>query len=260
MKTSKAMIDNRFLKYFRLSLGRVSSRYLPTMLVIGTIPISIGIIVGLINVIFAGKWAQMEEIARMSIFFASLMILIMSFPAYAFGFITAKDSGSEWALVPASKFEKFASMNLITLVAAPLVFVLLYFVSDFLMTSTGLSAGRPLVSLNVNDYVTEVHISQYLIIYLTYVGNVLFFLLGALIFKKSKVVFTILCLMALNIITGVVAGLVGVNINIEDFLKNYVATAQRFTLFVNAIFWISTVVSVGVLESLIWLRIKKITY
>lgn len=254
------MTDNRFLKYFSLDLKRVSSRYLSTLLILGTVPISLAILVGLYGVIFTGEWAAMGAVSRLVIFFLSVAVFIISLPVSSYGYITNKDAGSEWILIPASGFEKFASMNLVTLVIAPFLFFVLYIFCDFLMVTLGVSSGDALITMNVNDYTGgEVYISQYVLLYVSYALHVLLFLLGAIFFRKVKVVFTILCIIGLNIIFGTAVSLVAVNCadEITEMFQNLgVSALERIA---NITYWVSSLVQIGVVELLIYLRVKKIT-
>lgn len=197
-----------------------------------------------------------------------ITIFVMLFPSRAYGEITDKAKGSEWLMLPASRLEKFTSMMLISLVVIPLVYVVVYFLSDAFVCLLDKSCGDSLMSFRINK---EIGSSDFVIpanglwiLASTIVGNAIEFLLGGLIFKKWKVVGTVLVLFALQM---VFSGLLSVFITNADldwwgnwFTDWKIRHADSIDIWLNAFinFWLLLILAICGTWS--WFRIKRLQH
>lgn len=197
-----------------------------------------------------------------------ISIFVMLFPSRAYGEITDKAKGSEWLMLPASRLEKFTSMMLISLVVIPLVYVVVYFLSDAFVCLLDKSCGDSLMSFRINK---EIGSSDFVIpanglwiLASTIVGNAIVFLLGGLIFKKWKVVGTVLVLFALQM---VFSGLLSVFITNADldwwgnwFTDWKIRHADSIDIWLNAFinFWLLLILAICGTWS--WFRIKRLQH
>lgn len=131
-----------------------------------------------------------------------ITIFVMLFPSRAYGEITDKAKGSEWLMLPASRLEKYVSMMLVTLLVIPIMYIVVYLLSDGLVCLFDKSCGGALMSFRINDLLRTTDIiipaNGLWIIIANTVQYAIIFLLGGLIFKKWKVVGTVLVLFALQ--------------------------------------------------------------
>lgn len=130
---------SRFGKYFVYDLKRQWKNIGMLMLIFSLFPIIFYMIYMFFAAMFDGGLMKIFiglEIdgpaggTRFGVFAVMSTIFVMLFPSRAYGEITNKAKGSEWLMLPASRLEKFTSMMLISLVVIPLVYVVVYFLSD----------------------------------------------------------------------------------------------------------------------------------
>lgn len=197
-----------------------------------------------------------------------ITIFVMLFPSRAYGEITDKAKGSEWLMLPASRLEKFTSMMLISLVVIPLVYVVVYFLSDAFVCLLDKSCGDSLMSFRINK---EIGSSDFVIpanglwiLASTIVGNAIVFLLGGLIFKKWKVVGTVLVLFALQM---VFSGLLSVFITNADldwwgnwFTDWKIRHADSIDIWLNAFINFWRLLILAICGTWSWFRIKRLQH
>lgn len=197
-----------------------------------------------------------------------ITIFVMLFPSRAYGEITNKAKGSEWLMLPASRLEKFTSMMLISLVVIPLVYVVVYFLSDAFVCLLDKSCGDSLMSFRINK---EIGSSDFVIpanglwiLASTIVGNAIVFLLGGLIFKKWKVVGTLLANFAIGMFFSTLISMLFVNMDPvmvgEKFMNWTVRHADSVDLWLNGFINFWTLLIVAVCAIWIWFRLKRIQH
>ena len=205
---------------------------------------------------------------RFGVFAVMSTIFVMLFPSRAYGEITNKEKGSEWLMLPASRLEKFTSMMLISLIVIPLVYVVVYFLSDAFVCLLDKSCGDSLMSFRINKEIGSsdfvIPANGFWILASSIVGNAIVFLLGGLIFKKWKVVGTVLVLFALQM---VFSGLLSVFITNADldwwgnwFADWTIRHADSIDIWLNAFinFWLLLILAICGTWS--WFRIKRLQH
>ena len=268
---------SRFGKYFVYDLKRQWKNIGMLMLIFALFPIIFYMIYMFFAAMFDGGLMKIFiglEIdgpaggTRFGVFAVMSTIFVMLFPSRAYGEITNKAKGSEWLMLPASRLEKFTSMMLISLVVIPLVYVVVYFLSDTFVCLLDKSCGDSLMSFRINK---EIGSSDFVIpanglwiLASTIVGNAIVFLLGGLIFKKWKVVGTVLVLFALQM---VFSGLLSVFITNADldwwgnwFTDWKIRHADSIDIWLNAFinFWHLLILAICGTWS--WFRIKRLQH
>ena len=205
---------------------------------------------------------------RFGVFAVMSTIFVMLFPSRAYGEITNKAKGSEWLMLPASRLEKFTSMMLISLVVIPLVYVVVYFLSDAFVCLLDKSCGDSLMSFRINK---EIGSSDFVIpanglwiLASNIVEYVSIFLLGGLIFKKWKVVGTALVLFALGIVFSCLFSAIITNADLawwgNWFADWTIRHADSLDLWLNAFlnFWLLLILAICGTWS--WFRIKRLQH
>lgn len=268
---------SRFGKYFVYDLKRQWKNIGMLMLIFSLFPIIFYMIYMFFAAMFDG--GLMKLFSGMSIDGPSIWvrfgmaavmitIFVMLFPSRAYGEITNKAKGSEWLMLPASRLEKFTSMMLISLVVIPLVYVVVYFLSDAFVCLLDKSCGDSLMSFRINK---EIGSSDFVIpanglwiLASSIVGNAIVFLLGGLIFKKWKVVGTVLVLFALQMVfSGLLSAFI-TNADL-DWWGNWFADwtirhADSIDIWLNAFinFWLLLILAICGTWS--WFRIKRLQH
>ena len=267
----------RFGKYFVYDLKRQWKNIGMLMLIFALFPFILYMLYMFFSALFDGglvKYFRGGEITgpelwvRFAIFGCMATIFIMLFPSRAYGEVTDKAKGSEWLMLPASRLEKFSSMTLNTLIVIPLVFIIVYLFSDALVCLFDKSCGNPLISFRIN----EVFGSDALtfpanglwILVANVIESASVFLLGGLIFKKWKVVGTVLVLFALGMVWSLAMSVFITNVDLEwlgNWMANWLEThGDSIDLwlngFMNAYIWI--VVAICMVAS--WFRLKRLQH
>ena len=197
-----------------------------------------------------------------------ITIFVMLFPSRAYGEITNKAKGSEWLMLPASRLEKFTSMMLISLIVIPLVYVVVYFLSDAFVCLLDKSCGDSLMSFRINKEIGSsdfaIPANGFWILASSIVENAIVFLLGGLIFKKWKVVGTVLVLFALQM---VFSGLLSVFITNADldwwgnWLNDWtIRHADNLDLWLNAFINLWLLLILAICGTWSWFRIKRLQH
>lgn len=205
---------------------------------------------------------------RFGVFAVMSTIFVMLFPSRAYGEITNKAKGAEWLMLPASRLEKFTSMMLISLVVIPLVYVVVYFLSDAFVCLLDKSCGDSLMSFRINKEIGSsdfvIPANGFWILASSIVGNAIVFLLGGLIFKKWKVVGTVLVLFALQM---VFSGLLSVFITNADldwwgnwFADWTIRHADSIDIWLNAFINLWLLLILAICGTWSWFRIKRLQH
>ncbi len=197
-----------------------------------------------------------------------ITIFVMLFPSRAYGEITDKAKGSEWLMLPASRLEKYVSMMLVTLLVIPIMYIVVYLLSDGLVCLFDKSCGGALMSFRINDLLRTTDIiipaNGLWIIIANTVQYAIIFLLGGLIFKKWKVVGTLLANFAIGMFFSTLISMLFVNMDPvmvgEKFMNWTVRHADSVDLWLNGFINFWTLLIVAVCTIWIWFRLKRIQH
>ena len=276
----KSFDIKRFGNYFAYDLKSVWKENSVFLLVWCLLPIVFYIVYMFFSVIGSGLTSFMSgELSRPPIemraglFVTSAILFLMVFPSKAYGFITEKAKGSSWLMLPASRFEKFLSMMLICLIAVPLAFFCTYLFSDALICLLDGKCGGSILSSwtqinHIDPSETEVRLGAngvwFIVSWVLQTSAI--FLLGALIFKKSKVLKTVLTLFVISMVLSIVMVAL-----FKMFHANMPEFGYRFTTWVRSHadhldfwfnFWSNIELAVVVIGCSIWswFRVKNIQH
>lgn len=260
---------NRFWKYFIHDLKSAKSNYWLSLVVCGLTPLIGYILYEIPLLIFNHHFGDYQMAVKVTLVFFAFFVVLMSFPAKAYGNLTDKKAGSNWILLPASTLEKYISMILITCIAVPAALAAVVFASDFIFSLVLPRYGHFLLSESVLAYVTpdladaSAYFNVYALLFLNWVCNSLAFTLGAVCFKKSKIVKTYIAACIIGIICFIIVAVVlaiythgfdetlmyNINLDEESALR-----LIKFILYSLITIWI---LAVG---SALYLRVKTIKH
>ena len=226
---------SRFGRYFKYDLRRWVSTYGATLLLMAAVPVILYTLTGVYSLLFSGEWSTPGETTRIIIGVIFSAIMVITYPASVYGYITDKRAGSAFILIPASVFEKFLSMLLNTVVIVPLVFGIIYMSLDGLICSLFSSAARGIEALATFAFASDapIHVSI-LSLYLGSAATTLFFLLGAIFFRKHKILYPILIVIGFQMVFSM---LFGILIDMDHFMTWGGRLAERFLMNPDFMSW-----------------------
>jgi len=278
---------NRFGKYFLYDIKATWKNTGVLFLVLALFPVVTYLIYLLYEAIFTGNlWTTIttgEEVmkgpgiaVRLVFLVIVTFVLALVIPSRAYGHITEKKSGSEWLMLPASRFEKYLSMMLNTLIFIPLAFFAIYFLSDAAICLLDSSCGTPIVASNINGLMEE-HMGEmpfrlvnngFWIAFINYIDYAVVFLVGALIFKKWKIVGTIIALWAISTVFATAGSLLFIGTNMMTFAETMAAkitnflssNADHLDLIFNGFINLQIIIITAICAVIIWFRLKKLQH
>lgn len=234
----------RFATFFCSETKRLLSQIWLPLLLFMLSGLLFGLCYGYTGVLFngIGGWKSIGIGGRNLLFTIVFIIFAMILPSKCYGNLTDKKMGSNYLMIPASTFEKTLILILLSVIIIPCLFQLGYGLADLVLCKVDKGAGTPLInimfsiknallalnnssrgtlesigldsfidnSLFMIDELSRTDIfKHWLNRFLTIFIFQMFYVLGALVFKKAKVTKTILCLIAILIIvvwTGLATG------------------------------------------------------
>ena len=208
---------SRFGRYFRYDFRRWVATYGPTLLLMSAVPVILYTLTVVYSLLFSQEWSTPGETTRIIVGCIVATVLQITYPASVYGYVTEKRAGSAFILLPASVFEKFLSMLINTIVVVPLAFSLIYLSLDGVICLIDGTCGGTLFSTvvdGIRSLVTFAFASDapirvsILSLYLNAASSILFFLLGALIFKKHKILYPILIVVGLQMVLSLFFGVI----------------------------------------------------
>lgn len=267
----------RFGKYFLHDLKRQWKNIGMLMLIFALFPIIFYMIYmffaalfdeGLVKLFTGGVLVGPPLWARFVVFACVTTIFVMLFPSRAYGEITDKAKGAEWLMLPASRLEKFISMMLMTLIIIPVLFIIVYFLSDSVVCLFDKSCGGSLASFRINDAINASEITfpanGFWILASMIVEYASIFLLGGLVFKKWKVVGTILVLFAISMVYSLSMSMFITSVDLESFgywISEWCHRhADNLDLWLNGFINFFYILTIAICGTLSWYRIKRIQH
>ena len=255
----------RFWKYLRYDLVSAAHDSGTMLISIAAMPVWFFAVQQLLSLVFSGEFKPIDNAAIIIAYLVSFAVTVIFFPVQHYGKLTDKKAGSDWILVPASRFEKFLSLLVVCCVAAPLVWLVVIVACDGLLSlvfGTYDTFVFPKIFESIGGAVAEVHTDNIkfafngpVVTYLSWCENILAFTLGAIFFRKNKIVYTFLSLMGIGIAcTLIFAGIFGgdVHIDLED------VSEDRMLRMINYGMYTLYVVVFAILDLGLYFRIKTI--
>jgi len=208
----------RFWNYFKYDLVQMWRNHSKPALFIGGMELLLYMVWVLMALVFTGKWQGPVLGARIAVFVIAFTVLEL-YQTRTYGYLTDPRKGAAWLMVPASKLEKYVSMLLITLIVIPVVFLVVFFAVDSILSLVDPTVGNSILGVGVNG-VQEmlngmaaisgsslIHFSAGTMIWIWIVGfvsNFLYFLLCGICFKRYKILGGLGILFLLSIILSIV--------------------------------------------------------
>ena len=227
----------RFWSYFKYDLTQMWRNHVRAAIGIGLAGLIAYFVVVLFNLVFEGVW-QGPGLAGRFVVFGIAAFAFELYQTRTYGYLTDKRKGSAWLMLPASTFEKWLSMMLMTLILLPILFLLSSGLVDSFLCLVDPTIGKSMLSvlggglkeLNENlivvngEYMTDWNAG--IMLWPALVGlwtSLLFFLLCGLCFKRNKILGGFVILFVVSVVFSSITG-----IQMADRMEEYedFATAE----------------------------------
>lgn len=227
MKANEIFNFKRFGKYFASDIRTCTVNYGISLLAISMLSLVTTYIISIaFNLLGDKEWQGPGIEIRSIVFIAAILLIMITMPAKCYGKLTEKQYGSQWLMLPASRLEKFISMVLLSVTVFPFAGAILYLGLDTVICALDKTCGNNIIAgvaairwdLIHNELQTELladgmsqqsveALSQFTnpLMYIgEFAGTILPFLLGAIFFKKGKIVMTFISLFALGMVISMI--------------------------------------------------------
>ena len=226
---SEVFNGKRFLTYFKYDLSQTLRIHVKAAVLIGFAGVIFYLLGVAFNAIFDGTWQAPGFRGRVLIFILASTALEL-YQVRTYGYLTDRRKGSSWLLVPASAFEKWLSMILMTLVVIPVAYIITYGGTDAILSLADPTYGKMLLGSAIDafnqfqtsiaaandEYATTWNLSFMIVPYLVgFCCNFLYFLLCGVTFKRHKLLYAFLVLFGISITTSMCTAWFGLESNIE---------------------------------------------
>ncbi|MBP9999035.1 MAG: hypothetical protein KBS67_07310 [Bacteroidales bacterium] len=235
----------RFGRYMVYDLNNAKNKYWLSLILVGLTPVITFVFYQMIFMLIEGSWSPDNGMIAPLAAFTTLVVVTFTFPSKVYGGLTDKRIGSDWLMIPASTFEKWLSMIIVTCVVLPVCVAVLFFGSDALLSVIFPHYYGDSLIHNMNLFHDEFmrQTEDVLDINFTGVGwlnwceNILIFTLGAVVFKKAKPAKTILAYVLLSMLVGNIAMLVfaGTPRSMMEMFDRDGFNAQSLESFINGL-------------------------
>ena len=262
----------RFWNYFKFDLKQMWRNHSKPALFIGGMGLMLYIIWVLFALVFTGSWHGPVLPARIAIFTVAFTVLEL-YQTRTYGYLTDKQKGAAWLMIPASRTEKFISMLLITLIVIPVVFLVVFFAVDSILSLVDPTVGNSILGAAMGGFQeilgalqsagsTFVSMSTGTMVSWWLLGlccNFLYFLLCGICFKRYKILGGLGIIFLLSIVLSISLG-----ISTPSWAENLVYLEEtQAVAFVNRTiaigYCILAVVTVGLAVG-IYYRIKTLKH
>ena len=227
---------SRFGQVLWYDIKNIWPRFGITMLCLALVPV----VLYLLSWLFTGLMgAESVEVRSTQIGLFTFLVVIMA-PSRLYKNSNVSGSGMYFAMLPASKLEKYISMLLVTIVICPLIFLLGSFVIDTVLWTIGLIDGcdsdtiwsvmgllwyeGSMIHLNYPTFATGATMLMLWGALTTYLDKQSIFLFTSTIFKTHKVTKTILWLLLIGFVVSVVVMplMLALGLNFSEQIAMYV--------------------------------------
>jgi hypothetical protein len=229
---SEVFNGSRFWTYFKYDLTQMWRNHVKAAILIGFSGLILYVLGVGFNAVFDKVWQAPSFGARLVIFFLACFALEL-YQTRTYGYLTDRRKGAAWLVVPASSFEKWLSMIIMTLVVIPVAFLGTYALIDGLLALADPTYGEVLIgaaktaivetqeklAIANEEYSTTWNLGFMVLPAIAgFVCNFLYFLLCGICFKKNKILWAFIILFGASIVLSTVMTTFGLqtHYDIED--------------------------------------------
>ena len=250
--TNEVFNGQRFWSYFKYDLTQMWRNHVKAAILIGFSGLILYILGIGFNAVFNKVWAAPGFGSRVVVFLLACFALEL-YQTRTYGYLTERRKGAAWLMIPASGFEKWLSMILMTLVVIPVAFLGTYALIDAILATIDPTYGQLLIGAaktavaNAQESLAVAN-SEYSTTWnlgvmaapaiMGYICNFLYFLLCGISFRRNKILWAFIILFVASIALSTVMTTLGLQTSMYDF--DDMAEAEAF---IRSILGWSTVAS-----------------
>ncbi len=243
---SEVFNGSRFWNYFKYDLVQMWRNHMKAAIGIGLSGVIVYFIAVILSLTITGAWNGPNIIVRaLTFFFAGAALELYYTRIY--GYLTDRRKGSAWLMVPASSFEKWLSMMIMSLLILPILLAAVFLVLDWLMCAldptvgdsilhyafSGIDSLRTALDQVNEEYNTFWTPGMFVPVFIvSFCFNYLFFLLCGICFKKNKIVNAFLVIILTSIVWTICMSVFGfpTYYNFEVFAEAELALEKMMTI------------------------------
>ena len=251
---SEVFSGQRFWTYFKYDLTQMWRNHMKAAIVIGLAGLIFYIVGVAFNATFNHVWQAPGFKGRFIVFILSAVVLQL-YQARTYGYLTDRRKGAAWLMIPASAFEKWLSMTIITLIVIPVAFLGTYTIIDGILALADPTYGQVLIKA-AGEFIEETNNALVVAneeysttwnlgfmampVFAGYICNFLYFLLCGISFKRNKILWAFIILFIASTVLSLVLTSLGLqgNYDVEDLAEAEViirkvinwSTASSFAL------------------------------
>ena len=265
---------NRFCNVVKKDFCNLWPMFGTTMIVLASLPFAVWLLALVID-----RTAVIDPSWRVAMIMGVSSLAALMLPSRLYRTMNLRNEGIYYAMLPASKLEKFLSMLLFTFIVAPVAVYLGSMVLDIILRLLPAGpyhqwlwqgeAGFPFFITFPSDDNVVPGFHSWLLTAATWTGlfaSPAIFLYAATLFKKHKVLYTFLILYLLEFVLTVIAiPIIVALIKTPDFLEWFYDTIYKYGP-ENLLNWVMGIVSVFnvivfvLFTWMTWRRLKKMPY
>ena len=227
--TSEVFNGQRFWTYFKYDLTQMWRNHVKAAILIGFSGLILYILGVAFNAVFDQVWQAPGFVARVVVFFIACFALEL-YQTRTYGYLTNRKKGASWLMIPASNFEKWLSMILMTLVVIPVAFLGTYAIIDGILAladptygqlligaaKTAVANAQEKIATANSEYSTSWNLGIMVVpLVFSYIFNFLYFLLCGISFRKNKILWAFIILFGSSIVISTVMTAMGLQTNYE---------------------------------------------
>lgn len=263
----------RFWTYFKYDLTQMWRNHVKAAVGIGLAGLIVYFVVVLFNLTFNGTWQGPGITGRFFTFFLASAALELYYTRI-YGYLTDKRKGSAWLMLPASTVEKWLSMLCMACIVLPVLFFCASFLVDGVLCALDPTIGKSMASVLAGGWqeflsnLTDVN-SEYTLtlnvaplgwaMLLSTLGNLLYFLLCGICFKRNKIIGAFAIAFGLSILSSIFMSSFSLSL-VENWDVDDITLAEaninRLFVFANAL---SATLTVAMAGGIFW-RLKTLKH
>jgi len=263
----------RFWTYFKYDLTQMWRNHVKAAVGIGLAGLIVYFVVVLFNLTFNGTWQGPGIMGRFATFVVASAALELYYTRI-YGYLTDKRKGSAWLMLPASTVEKWVSMLVMACIVLPVLFFCASFLVDGVLCALDPTVGKSMASLlaggwqeflsNLTDVNTEYTLTLNVAplgwaMLLSTWGNLLYFLLCGICFKRNKIIGAFAIAFGLSILSSIFMSSFSLSL-VENWDVDDITLAEaninRLFVFANAL---SATLTVAMAGGIFW-RLKTLKH
>lgn len=269
---SEVFNGQRFWSYFKYDFTQMWRNHVKAAIGIGLSGLILYVITIGFNLVFGGGWNGPGLGLRLAVLILAFAALEL-YQTRTYGYLTDKRKGSAWLMNPASTFEKWLSMIIMTVIVLPCLFIGVYMAADLVVAALDPTVGDSIIHsigngfreladkfVQVNgEYNTNWNHWAFAPSGLVNIcSNFLFFLLCGLVFKKNKILGGFVIVFIFSSLFSVIMSVFQFpyyNIEVNDFAEAEGIIRQ----ILNVSTWLGALLSVALAGGIYW-RLKTLKH